>query len=817
MKAEITKHEAERIAELRSLDILDTEAEPEFDRLTELAAKLCGTPIALISLVDSERQWFKSRVGLDAKETHRDLAFCAHTIHGREALIVFDATKDPRFSDNPLVCGRLHTRFYAGIPLVTSAGNALGTLCVMDTSPRSIEPLVIEILSALAREITLRIELRRYTRNLRNSYAHAIQSERQLQNLLDATSMLIWTSGADKLCNYFNETWLTFRGRSHDQEIGDGWTEGVHPDDIERLLQSYHSAFDRREEFVIEYRLRRHDGVYRLIRDIGRPWNADGGEFKGYVGCCEDVQEQRETQAQLNFSNERFNLAVDGSSDGIWDWSDVSTNREWWSPRFYELLGYKNEEIPATFDTFKDLLHPEDQSRTMKAVQASFDYNDAFDIEYRLRTKSGVYRWFHGRAKIYRDAAGKAVRMAGSITDITTRKRVEAELHATASEAQRAAQSQARFLANMSHEIRTPLTAILGYAEVAQSEATSPDECAAALATISSNGQHLLGLINDILDLSKIEANALAVELQEVTIFEALREVQRLLKGKADDKGLLLEFNYAWPLPARVRTDSLRLKQVLINLIGNAIKFTNTGRVDLTVGYDSKNKNLTFRVRDTGIGLTPEQQQGLFKPFSQADVSTSRKFGGTGLGLTISKQLVELLGGSVSVTSTIGQGSEFHVLLPVGNCSSTELLLAEPQPAPETQPLPPSAPVQLRGEVLVAEDVVANRRLLEMMLKKTGVSLTFVENGRQAVEATENKHFDLILMDMHMPELDGYAATAQIRAKNATVPIIAITADALKDDVARCHEAGCCAHLEKPFNRKKIVSTLQEYLGKPAV
>jgi CheY-like chemotaxis protein len=369
----------------------------------------------------------------------------------------------------------------------------------------------------------------------------------------------------------------------------------------------------------------------------------------------------------------------------------------------------------------------------------------------------------------------------------------------------------------MSHEIRTPLTSIIGYAESLKEGDLPEADVRAAHETIMRNGKHLLGVINDILDLSKIEAGKLDIELIDTPIFDLIGDVENLMQHRASERGLALRFEYKYPLPASIRTDPLRLKQILINLVGNAIKFTEHGSVRVVITADPGAERMRFAVIDTGIGLSEEQRARLFQAFSQADTSTTRKFGGTGLGLIISAQLAEKLGGGIELESFPGKGSTFALGIKTG----PQLELRSEHPAGPNARREPAAQggatPALGGNVLLVEDGRDNQRFISFVLKKAQVNCTLVENGALALEAVANGDFDLILMDMQMPVMDGYTATRTLRERGCTVPIIALTANTMKQDVQQCLAAGCTDFLGKPFERKAFYAKLSQYLSSKAV
>ena len=390
--------------------------------------------------------------------------------------------------------------------------------------------------------------------------------------------------------------------------------------------------------------------------------------------------------------------------------------------------------------------------------------------------------------------------------------------------AEAANDAKSRFLANMSHEIRTPLTAILGFAENLL-EPQEDLERRWAAETILRNGEHLLRVINDILDLSKIEAGRLDVELLSVSPTSLVADVLATLKPRADAKELPLRLTYSSLMPNQVLTDPTRLRQILINLLGNAIKFTSTGFVELQVECHRERSHhepseLRFTILDTGIGLTPEQIEKLFQPFMQADNSTTRRFGGTGLGLTISRRLAQLLGGDVTVTSELNRGSHFTLTVQAGSLAVTSW--SDPRrmslsSSRATSVLAASEAVRLSGRILLAEDSLDNQQLISTVLRRAGATVTLAQNGEEAVtiawtEFRRNQPFDVVLMDMQMPVLDGYSATEKLRTMGYREPIIALTANAMRGDRQLCLDAGCDDYAVKPIERANLLRTIAKHM-----
>ncbi len=394
----------------------------------------------------------------------------------------------------------------------------------------------------------------------------------------------------------------------------------------------------------------------------------------------------------------------------------------------------------------------------------------------------------------------------------------EHKILSTAAEA--ASRSKSEFLANVSHEIRTPMTAILGFSSLLLESVREPDHIA-AVTTIQRNGEHLLSLINDVLDLSKIEAGKMDVELTRISPVRLALEVDRLMRVRAEAKSISLAVSCEGPIPEMILADVTRLRQILINIVGNAIKFMDSGTIAINVSCQPEEQTLRFDVVDTGIGLTEEQIGNLFQPFGQADSSVTRKFGGTGLGLTISRRLARLMGGDISVSSEFGQGSTFSIMIATGSLEGVRLLDNVRQQVEEvenkrTNETTTVSDVKLNCRILLAEDGPDNQRLLSLVLRKAGAEIVIASNGQIACDLfTEagltDDPIDVILMDMQMPVLDGYSATKRLRDEGYQVPIIALTAHAMVTDREKCLNSGCDDFLTKPIDRQKLLQCVQKW------
>lgn len=433
------------------------------------------------------------------------------------------------------------------------------------------------------------------------------------------------------------------------------------------------------------------------------------------------------------------------------------------------------------------------------------------------RAKDGSIYWVDTTIIPVLDGSGRVEKHVAIRSDITARKLAEEASERAVSEMKETCRVRSEFVANMSHEIRTPLTAILGYTELLDADIDA-EERSEHIDVIRRNGEHLLMIINDVLDLSKFEAGMMAIEKVRLSTVGLVASIYPMMKARADSKGLGFELGFTTPVPVSISTDPVRLRQILINLLSNAVKFTEVGTVGLRVGLepgDDGRPTLRLDVHDTGIGIGPEQQAMLFRAFQQADASTTRRFGGTGLGLHISQRLAGLLGGRITVRSRAGEGSTFTFTLPLNEAGETiepdearRTVLAgpdDPAPADERN----RHPNLLEGtRILLAEDGPDNQRLISHFIRRAGGIVTVVENGRQAVAS---KPHDLILMDIQMPVMDGYEATRMLRASGCTTPVIALTAHTMPEDRDRCLAAGCDDYLTKPIDREKLVAAIHRW------
>ncbi len=497
---------------------------------------------------------------------------------------------------------------------------------------------------------------------------------------------------------------------------------------------------------------------------------------------------------------------------------------------FLKTMGYSLEELQGQHHSiFID--SKEYESVRYTEFWNKLNQGEHVTAELKRISKDGQEVWIQASYTPILDLNGKPFKVVKYSVDVSQRVLIDQALELAKMDlikakeaAETANKTKSEFLANMSHEIRTPMTAILGFTDILLGNVSKPENVD-SVQTIKRNGESLICLINDILDLSKIEAGKLDVELIDCSPHQVIADVTSLMRVRTQAKGLLLKVRFDGPIPETICSDPTRLRQVLINTVGNAIKFTETGEIQVIVRLldtDGDEPKLRFDVTDTGIGIPADKIENLFLPFTQADSSTTRKFGGTGLGLTISKRLIELLDGTISVSSTMGKGSTFSITVSTGALKSVQMIENFSESVIEcvdTNVVEGPESVLSNCRILFAEDGPDNQRLIGFILKKSGADVTIVDNGQIAFEKatealTEGRPFDVILMDMQMPVLDGYAATRKLRNTGYPHPIIALTAHAMSTDRQKCFDSGCDDYATKPINRKKLIKTIASYAKK---
>lgn len=514
---------------------------------------------------------------------------------------------------------------------------------------------------------------------------------------------------------------------------------------------------------------------------------------------------------------ERLRLAIRGTNDGVYDWN-LKSQQLYWSPQFKRILGYEDGEIEASRATLDDLVHPADRDQMWATIRKylSRDLSELTCI-FRLRHKTGRWVWIHMRGRALFDEEGRAQRLAGTYSDISSLKEYEERLEEAKTQAEKANAAKTEFLAHMSHEIRTPLTSISGVAEILLNQKKDLSEKQLQLAKVLYySTASLKELINDILDFSKIESGQLELEEKPFALAELFQEISDTLSVRAQEKGLKFSFNYKSLEDIVFLGDKIRLRQILMNLIGNALKFTHQGFVEITASRKEYGgvPVMEIAVRDSGIGIDKKNFSLIFERFRQADASVSRKYGGSGLGLPISKNLVEGMGGRIALESDVGKGSKFTVTLPLRVAEDGQGM-DTPEGYGAIHPL--RSGEEARGRILLVEDYEGNIAVLSYILEAMGYAYDIARTGLEALNLWKDKRHDVILMDVQMPEMDGLTATRQIRKMEEELglertPIIGMTAHAFVEDKDKCAEAGMDLYLAKPISEGDLRAEISKYL-----
>jgi PAS domain S-box-containing protein len=579
----------------------------------------------------------------------------------------------------------------------------------------------------------------------------------------------------------------------------------LHPDDTDLLRTGFDAVMAGTpipSYGPFERRVRTASGDWLWVEGAPQVVPGPDGRPAGIITQLRDISGRRGTHARLAESEARFRLLADRATDIILR-IDAAGTILYISPACRR-MGFTAEEMigrPAT-----DFLHAEDHALAAERTRdllAGAPRSPDDRREYRALTKDGGYIWLEGGASVNRDASGAVIDVVSHLRDVTERRAAEDELRRKRAEAEAATLAKSEFLANMSHEIRTPLTGILGFAGLLEKHADLPTDAQLFATRIATASRALLAVVNDILDFSKIEAGQVELAEQAIDPARFVVETVELVAAQAAEKRLTLDTVVETPLPTAVAADPGRLRQVLLNLLTNAVKFTDAGGITVGVGYSRAAGFLTISVTDTGVGIGPDQQLRLFQRFSQGDGSISRQYGGTGLGLAICRSLTALMGGEIEVESEPGRGACFRFSVRAPACEPERAVEAE-EISFETVP----------ARILIVDDSPVNRELVGALLGVFGHELSEAPGGAEAVEAASQRPFDLILMDLQMPGMDGLAATRAIRAGgalNRATPIVALSANILPTHLEACRDAGMDDHIGKPIDTRELLTKVARW------
>ncbi len=643
-----------------------------------------------------------------------------------------------------------------------------------------------------------------------------------------------WTPSTGQVI--WDEQHVAITGMPSTVMTGADFLARIHPDDVERNRVAIERTLAGEADYDIEFRFQRPDGRWIWLGARGNVIPADLTSPARFVGVNWDVTAQKEAAEQLQRSETRLQRIIQGSNVGI-----VIAKRSGEVLRANDaalsMLAISRQDFSQSGLNWHSFMPVGDESSGGLELQQVFREGTLSPTEFDLTRSDGTVLSLMVSAVQIEASADECVIY---LVDLTQQKEQSRALEIARLQAETANRAKSEFIANLSHEIRTPMTAVLGYTDLLMEraklgQANDPDTLE-YLETIKRNGQFLLDIINDILDLSKIEAGKIDIDYRDFSLQDLLEDVYHLMQGRADEKKISFAIVHQNDLPLQISSDSKRLKQILVNLLGNAIKFTNRGGVRVEVRYqntsDQQRSELVFAIHDSGIGMTREQLTKLFQPFSQGDMAVNRVFGGTGLGLAISQRLSHLLGGNIQVQSEFGKGSTFvcripvtdstipsHLSAPVGESSrggeaSRASAMNSGAATGVSEP-----PLQCR--ILVVDDRRDIRLLSKTLLVKAGATVAEAEDGLKAVDAVARsmaagEPFDLILLDMQMPKLDGYQTATHLRAMGYNRAIVALTAEAMQGDMVRCLSSGCNDYLSKPIDVKQLLSMVRRFTAPPS-
>ena len=772
-----------------------------FDRATRLAKALFGAMAAQITLIDADGVW---RRGTTCEPVTGDAEGVRLAIATGETLWIEDAASDRRFSGEAVVKGPPYLRFFAGAPIKLEGGDIPGVIWVAGLETRPYDATLAERLDDLAAFVADEWTRVRAKRARETARRESDVAQRMVSSIIQSAPLSLVMTDRDLKIISASPRWVEARQLQGQVVVGRPLVEMV--PDAEQWMPVYERVLGGEDVKANRIELRRPDGVVVWLQAELTAWRDAAGEIGGLIITTHDVTEMVEALERTERSEERLKLAMEIAELHVWELDY----------RRHELIKVGAEDTfftePKTYGELAadiwSTLDPRDVARVQAEWDRHVNEGARYHPEYRVVRADDKEVWVQGAVRYIADENDQPLRMIGAIQNITARKTSERALVKAKEEAEAATVAKSAFLATMSHEIRTPLNGVLGMAQaMAMSELT--DQQRERLDVVRQSGEALLAILNDVLDLSKIEAGKLELEVAEFDIGELASSAHATFAATAQAKGLAFDLTVGARARGVYRGDPVRVRQILYNLVSNALKFTDRGEVKVTV--DRVGGKLLLTVKDSGIGIAPGKLTTLFQKFEQADASTTRRFGGTGLGLSICRDLAEMMQGSVSVESAEGEGATFRVELPLTR-------VARQAKAPEPAAVEPAVPMAGRPiRVLAAEDNGMNQLVLRTLLNQVGVDPVIVPDGRAAVLAWEKEPWDLILMDVQMPVMDGPTATGVIRAREkaegrARTPIVALTANAMAHQVLEYKTAGMDDFVAKPIEASRLYTVVHAAL-----
>ena len=792
---------------------VETGGRDAFDRLTAVACAAFDAPHAMITVLDEDLAVFRSSVGLDETSVPRRESV-SHVLVGMgpgAVVVVEDALAHPDFCKHPMVVGYPYVRSFLGATVCTPDGEPVGAIGIMDVKPR---PAPSEAQRRLILELAgLAGQLVEHAEAMRQEAAR-LETLRLAEDMVGVGRWRYEVASGDV-------TWSDEIYRIHAITPGafaptlDDVFRHYHADDRAEIQHLVERALKTGEGYTFKLRLVGTDGAERVVAAEGATEKDSTGRVVALFGVLQDVTERERLLRAAQTNERRYRLLAENTGDVITR-VKMDGSSKYISPAIQQLLGWTFEEMSGQST---DYVHPEDGHLVLGAIGKAVKTGEPTRLEHRAVHKNGSVVWVECTFKALRDENGHVDDVVVVIRDMTQRKALEAEVLEAKETAEAAARVKSEFLANMSHELRTPLTSVIGFSGLLQGSEALPDEERVYVERIATASEALLGVINDILDYSKLEANAIEMDPEPFQVAALVDGAAAIVEGQCAAKGLNLKVVMDAATPEVLTGDAGRLRQVMLNFLSNAAKFTSKGGVTLRVGGapDAGGRwRLRVAVTDTGIGIPAEKIEVLFQRFSQADASTTRLYGGTGLGLAISRRLIEIMGGEIGVDSRPGEGATFWFEVPLAQGGAVGRLNRDDEALNEPASM-------VGGRILVADDAPGNRELVSAILRGLGLEIETVNDGAEAIQAMQGGDYDLVLMDVHMPVMDGLTATREIRRMQAGLgrrtPILALTANVQADQVARCLDAGMDGHLAKPIQIPELAGALAHWLagGDPAM
>jgi PAS domain S-box-containing protein len=801
----ISIEEQTRLAEIEALDL--EAARPGFERICRLAQCVAQTPLVTIGLVQADTIWVAGVSDEPMPVVAREHGLGDLVIAQDDVLWIADATKDPRTKTNPFVTGPYHFRFYAGAPIRLSNGRCVGAFAVIDRKPRRFDPFLAERLAEFAALVADDWERRRVMRAVVEREADANVANAALATIVECAPVALAMTDSDLNLVRTSARWREKAARWNQRDLAGRPIFELVPGS-ERTWQAI------REQCMAGQSLRNDrahfqapDGVSRWVSWEISPWRDSSGAFGGLLVMVNEITDMVEALEQSKRVERRLELAAELAELSVWEIDYRRKDVNYDGTPIYLNQVNDFEQVDATI---WDLIHPADRPAAEEHWERHIETGEPFKVVVRLLQENAPHLWVQISAEAIKGPDDEVEKVVGATRNIDRETRAERAMAKALDAAEAANRAKGAFLANMSHEIRTPLNGVMGIAGALARTSLDPNQ-RDLVQLIESSAGVLDNLLSDVLDFARFESGRLQLADEPFELGPAIRVVAALFEPKAREKGLDFEIVTAPAAEAMVSGDVVRLRQIMTNLLSNALKFTDAGKVSVTAEATRSVEavNLILTVRDTGIGFDAMAGEKVFNRFEQADGSITRRFGGTGLGLAISRSLAEAMGGTLEAVSEPAKGSAFTLTLQLPRArAAADRAAAGPVLDAKTARLADGP------RVLLAEDHPTNRKVVTLILESVGVELTVVENGFDAVEAAQTQHFDVILMDMQMPVMDGLTAVRRIRRhEQATgsrrTPILALTANALPEHVKASLDAGADGHLSKPIAAAKLVEAVR--------